>query len=57
MTKEERREAMPLCSAFIDDLREHFGDPAYIKASEGGHSVEWGVSEVRQQHEIPARPR
>lgn len=41
MTKAERREAMPLVTAFLDDMREHFGDPVYIKATENGHEVEW----------------
>jgi hypothetical protein len=36
------REAMPLCTAFIDDMREHFGAPAGIVAREGGHEVVWG---------------
>jgi hypothetical protein len=42
VTREERREAMPECTAFIDDMRAHFGEPAYIKASENGHEIEWG---------------
>jgi hypothetical protein len=46
MTREERREAMPLSTAFLDDMREHFGDPVYIHAIENGHEVTWGRSAV-----------
>jgi len=33
---------MPLCTAFLDDMRAHFGDPVWIKATENGHEIEWG---------------
>lgn len=41
MTKEERRAAMPWTTAIIDALREAFGEPAAIKASENGIEVNW----------------
>jgi hypothetical protein len=43
MTREERRKAMPECSAFVDDIRENFGEPTYIHARENGHEIEWGT--------------
>lgn len=42
MTKDERRAAMPECSAFIDDMRETFGPLTAINATENGHTVLWG---------------
>ena len=36
------REVMPLCTAFIDDMRDHFGAPAGILAEEAGKVVKWG---------------
>jgi hypothetical protein len=36
------REVMPLCTAFIDDVRAHFGDPVGIVAHEGGRSLARG---------------
>lgn len=44
MTRDERRAAMPECTAFIDDFRDAFGmeNIAHIKATENGHTVEWG---------------
>jgi len=42
MTKEERREAMPLSSAFIDEMRSLFGEITAISAEENGQSVKWG---------------
>lgn len=41
MTREERRQAMPTCTAFIDDIREHLGDPIAITARENGHEIVW----------------
>lgn len=43
MTREERRNAMPEVTAFLDDIRQHLGDPAFIRASENGHEIEWGA--------------
>lgn len=42
MTKLERREKMPLVSAFVDDMLAVFGTPQGIHASENGHTVAWG---------------
>ena len=42
MSKSDTRAAMPICTAFIDDMREHFGAPAYIRARENGREVVWG---------------
>jgi len=39
MNKSERREKMPQCAAFIDDMVAVFGRPARIVASENGHAV------------------
>lgn len=43
MTKEERREAMPLVTEFIDEIREQLGPDAIVRivATENGHRVEW----------------
>lgn len=41
LTKEERRKAMPYTSEFIDWFRAEFGEPVEIRASEGGHSINW----------------
>lgn len=43
MTKEERREAMPLVTEFVDDIVSAFGSESIqsIKASENGHVIEW----------------
>ena len=43
MTREERKLAMPLSSAFVEEMRKEFGELVYIKASENGHSIEWGA--------------
>lgn len=40
MTKDQRREAMPECTAFVDEARSVFGDVKILYASENGH--EWG---------------
>jgi hypothetical protein len=45
MTKEERREAMPICTKFVDDMREQFGELSFIQAEENGLSVTWGVKQ------------
>lgn len=45
MTREERRKAMPITAAFIDEMRALFGEPAYIKAEENACAIEWGVKE------------
>lgn len=42
MTREQRRTAMPEVTAFLDDIRRHCGDPAFISASENGHEIVWG---------------
>lgn len=42
MTKDERRQAMPIVTAWIDEMRELFGPIPYISARENGVSVEWG---------------
>lgn len=42
MTRSERRLAMPIVTKFYDEMKELFGDIPYIKASENGHSLEWG---------------
>jgi hypothetical protein len=36
------REAMPLCTAFIDHIRDVFGKPVGIHAIENGREVRWG---------------
>lgn len=41
MTREERREAMPIVTAFLDDIRKHLREPVSIKASENGQTIEW----------------
>lgn len=48
MTKQERREAMPEVTAWVDEIRKAFGDFNAIKATENGHSIEW-----RKQVEVP----
>lgn len=35
------RETMPICTKFIDHMRDTFGKPVAIKATEGGKVVEW----------------
>ena len=42
MNKQQRREAMPLITAFVDDMRKAFGEPAGIHAEENGHKINWG---------------
>lgn len=51
MTKAERRQLMPECTKFLDDMREHFGAPLYIHAQENGHEVEWGSGDVGKPRE------
>jgi peptidase E len=43
MSKQQRRAAMPIVTAFVDDIRKHFGVDAIvaIKASENGQKIEW----------------
>lgn len=41
MTREERRKAMPLTTAFVDDIIAHFGRPRSIRATENGHEIVW----------------
>lgn len=41
MTKDQRRALMPTTSAWVDACREAFGEPAGIKAREGGIVVDW----------------
>lgn len=36
------REVMPICTAWIDDIREVFGAPVAIRAEEAGKTVVWG---------------
>jgi hypothetical protein len=43
LTKEQRREQMPICTKFVDDMREQFGELSFIQAEENGLSVTWGV--------------
>lgn len=43
LSKRERRQAMPICTAFIDEMRENFGELAGIEAEENGQTVKWGV--------------
>lgn len=45
MTREERREKMPICTKFVDDMREHFGELSFIQAEENGLSITWGVKQ------------
>lgn len=40
-TKEQNRERMPVTAALVDDIREHFGMPAYMKLTENGITIEW----------------
>ena len=42
---------MPLVTAFLDDMRAHFGDPVYIRAQEDGVEVEWGTRSVFTEEE------
>jgi hypothetical protein len=46
MTKQERRKAMPETSAFIDNIRQHFGSESivYISAKEGNEEITWQAS-------------
>jgi hypothetical protein len=46
VTKEQRRKAMPETSAFIDDIRQHFGSESivYISAKEGNEEITWEAS-------------
>jgi hypothetical protein len=44
VTREERRALMPESSAFIDDMRENFGELLSIDAQEGGVRVKWEKS-------------
>lgn len=48
MTREEMRKAMPICTAFIDDLRQAFGreNIVGIHAEENGLQVEWGTPKM-----------
>lgn len=41
MTRDERRKLMPICTSFIDDIRECFGELKYIRAEENGLVVIW----------------
>ncbi|MCR4300683.1 MAG: hypothetical protein NUV51_03660 [Sulfuricaulis sp.] len=41
MTKEERRELMPVSSAFWDDYVREFGLPAWFRAEENGQVIEF----------------
>ncbi len=54
MTKEERREAMPLSSAFIDEMRSLFGEITAISAEENGHTVKWG-EDWKDTQEVQAK--
>ena len=42
MNKADRRKAMPLVTAFVDDIRKSFGEPVGIHAEENGHRINWG---------------
>jgi hypothetical protein len=55
VTKQERREAMPLVTEFIDEIRESFGADAIerIVAEENGHRIEW--SAVRRSSDATKR--
>jgi hypothetical protein len=41
--KDQRRASMPIVTAFVDDIRKHFGADSIvaIKASENGQKIEW----------------
>jgi hypothetical protein len=41
MTRASRRAAMPESSAFVDAMRECFGEPVAIVARENGQTVRW----------------
>jgi hypothetical protein len=56
MTKTERREAMPIATSFVDDIREAFGEPAFIKATENGHAIQWGERQVPEFEGVPLTP-
>ena len=45
MTREERRLAMPQSTAFIDEMRETFGEIVEIHAEENGHVIDWKKGE------------
>lgn len=45
LSKEERREQMPICTKFVDDMREQFGELSFIQAEENGLSITWGVKQ------------
>lgn len=49
MTRQERRKAMPECTAVIDSMRQHFPGLRVLYASENGHK--WGE---RSAEGIPA---
>lgn len=56
MTREERRQAMPVSTAFLDDIREAFGDPCKLRFSENGHSIEWGESPIPEGKWVQITP-
>jgi hypothetical protein len=56
MTRQERRKAMPHITEWLDDKAEAFGYPAFIKASENGHRIEWGERQVPEFEGVPATP-
>jgi hypothetical protein len=51
VTKQERREAMPLVTEFIDEIRESFGADAIerIVAEENGHRIEWSAVRTKTE--------
>lgn len=53
VTKQQRRQLMPICSKWIDEMRQEFGADqiVYIKASENGQAIEWGAQQVREPGE------
>ena len=50
------REALPLCTAFIDDMRDHFGAPVGILAEEAGKVVRWGRQLPAGHWVVPVLP-
>lgn len=40
--REENRRRMPETAAFLDEMRKHFGKPAWFRFTEAGLTVEYG---------------
>lgn len=40
--RQRNRELMPETAKVLDEMRKHFGVPAWFRFTEGGLTVEWG---------------